>query len=124
LPLTGAKTGSFTALGEILAGQKVLRSCTACFLPLTGAKTGSFTAFSSVLRSTTVVVLHDLPGYNETKMTPTIMQRESFTAKVWLNPVHLQSNQGFRAHEIRIILKMVEEHRERLLEAWNEYFSN
>lgn len=46
-----------SSLGEILAGQKVLRSCTACFLPLTGAKTGSFTAFSGVLRSTTVVVL-------------------------------------------------------------------
>lgn len=123
-----------------------MRSCTASFLPLTEAKTGSFTAFSGILRSTTVVVRRDLPGYNETKMTPTIMQigpyrfffysgdalepphvhveRESFTAKVWLNPVHLQSNQGFRAHEIRIILKMVEEHRERLLEAWNEYFSN
>ena len=42
--------------------------------------------------------------------------------KVWLDPVLLAGNRGFRPHEINGILSMVTEHRSRLLEAWHEYF--
>ncbi|GIV63971.1 MAG: hypothetical protein KatS3mg045_1310 [Bellilinea sp.] len=103
-----------------------------------------FRAFLGNLRNTTHLVLR-VSGYNQMTMTPTVMQiglyrfffysgdshepphihveRDTCVAKIWLKPVHLQSNHGFRAHEIRAVLKLVEEHQEQLLEAWNEYFS-
>jgi hypothetical protein len=36
----------------------------------------------------------------------------------------LDHNRGFRAHEIREILRLVETHQEQFLEAWNDYFSD
>jgi Domain of unknown function (DUF4160) len=42
--------------------------------------------------------------------------------KAWLDRVALAANHGFRPHEINGILKLVEQHRSRLLEAWHEYF--
>jgi hypothetical protein len=44
------------------------------------------------------------------------------TIKVWLEPVEVAKSRGFRAHEIGGILKMVDQHRDQLLEAWHEYF--
>lgn len=38
-------------------------------------------------------------------------------------PVCLESNHGFRSHEICAVLELVEEHQDRLLEARDEYFS-
>ncbi|MFN7037242.1 MAG: DUF4160 domain-containing protein [Bellilinea sp.] len=52
------------------------------------------------------------------------VERDACTAKIWLAPVRLQHNKGFRAHEIREILKLVEERQTLLLEAWNDYFAN
>ena len=42
--------------------------------------------------------------------------------KLWLEQIQVAKSRGFRAHEIGGIVAMVEEHRERLLEAWHEYF--
>ncbi|ATP17411.1 DUF4160 domain-containing protein [Sphingobium yanoikuyae] len=42
--------------------------------------------------------------------------------KVWLDPISLARNTGFRRQEINGIITMVEAHRARLLEAWHEYF--
>ncbi|WOE76676.1 DUF4160 domain-containing protein [Alterisphingorhabdus coralli] len=42
--------------------------------------------------------------------------------KAWLEPVSLARNIGFRPHEINGILKLVEENRTALLEAWHEHF--
>ncbi|MFZ2995647.1 DUF4160 domain-containing protein [Sphingobium sp.] len=42
--------------------------------------------------------------------------------KVWLDPVKMAKNTGFRRSEINGILALVAEHRDRLLEAWHEYF--
>lgn len=47
---------------------------------------------------------------------------DDLSIKVWLNPVTLARNHGFRAHEINGIIALVSKHRERLLEAWHEYF--
>lgn len=44
-------------------------------------------------------------------------------AKVWLNPVRLDRNVGFRAAELRKIEQMVAERRQELLEAWDGFFS-
>lgn len=50
------------------------------------------------------------------------VDRGDATIKVWLDPVEVAKSRGFRAHEINAIVAMVDEHRVRLTEAWNEYF--
>ncbi len=50
------------------------------------------------------------------------IDRDDATMKVWLDNGEVAKSRGFRAHEIGAILHMVGEHRERLLEAWHEYF--
>ena len=42
--------------------------------------------------------------------------------KVWLEPVAMAKNTGFRRSEINGIIAMVAAHRDRLLEAWHDYF--
>lgn len=50
------------------------------------------------------------------------VHRDRNSVKFWLEPVHLAKNWGFAAHELRSIRKLVEAHRDELLEAWNDYF--
>ena len=50
------------------------------------------------------------------------VDRGEATMKLWLAPVEIAKSRGFRAHEISGIVAMIEEHRARLLEAWDEYF--
>ena len=44
------------------------------------------------------------------------------TMKVWLDSLEVAKSRGFRAHEIGGIVSMVEQHRARFQEAWNEHF--
>ena len=44
-------------------------------------------------------------------------------AKFWLDPVSLASSKRFRGHELTRIERLVTEHREQLLEAWDGFFS-
>ena len=50
------------------------------------------------------------------------VDRDAATIKVWLETVEVAKSRGFRAHEIGGIVRMVEDNRERLLEALHEYF--
>ena len=50
------------------------------------------------------------------------VEREDKIAKFWLDPLRLQSSGGFSRTEIGRIQGLVREHREELVEAWNEYF--
>jgi hypothetical protein len=50
------------------------------------------------------------------------VEREANRAKWWLDPVRLQESGGFAAHELNRVAALVEEHREELLRAWDEYF--
>jgi len=50
------------------------------------------------------------------------VERDDCEAKFWLDPVRLERSRGFRRHEIKRIREMVDEHRERLLEGWHEFF--
>ena len=50
------------------------------------------------------------------------VERDDKIAKFWLDPVRLQTSGGFSRAEIARIRNLVEEHREDLMEAWNEYF--
>jgi len=51
------------------------------------------------------------------------VDRESLSAKLWLDPVILARNLGFGARELRTIERMVVEHQQEFLRAWNEYFT-
>jgi len=44
-------------------------------------------------------------------------------AKIWLQPVSIQSNRGYRVVELNRILRLTHKHQTQLLEAWNDYFS-
>jgi Domain of unknown function (DUF4160) len=44
-------------------------------------------------------------------------------AKFWLDPVELVANFGFNARELNEGEGLVRENRQKLLEVWNEYFS-
>ncbi len=50
------------------------------------------------------------------------VDRDQFSAKVWLLPLALARNIGFSARELRKILKLVEDNQTMLLEAWYGYF--
>ena len=52
------------------------------------------------------------------------IDRDNFSAKFWLDPVALAKNIGFRAKELRKLELLVRENQTKLLESWNEYFSN
>ncbi|HEX8572848.1 MAG TPA: DUF4160 domain-containing protein [Allosphingosinicella sp.] len=44
------------------------------------------------------------------------------TGKVWLESVTFARRRGFRSKERNAILSIVQEHRQAMLEAWNEHF--
>ena len=50
------------------------------------------------------------------------IRRENNVAKSWLDPVVLHKAGGFRRAELSRITRLVEEHRDRLLESWYEFF--
>jgi len=52
------------------------------------------------------------------------IDRDNLSAKFWLEPVVLAKNIGFRGKELRKLELLVRENQTKLIEAWNEYFSN
>jgi len=52
------------------------------------------------------------------------IRRDAATAKFWVNPVRIARSRRFSDHELRRLQKIVEDNRERILEAWNEHFSH
>jgi hypothetical protein len=52
------------------------------------------------------------------------VRRDRSTAKFWLNPLRIAGSRRFRDHELRTIQKLVEDNADRIMEAWNEYFSH
>lgn len=52
------------------------------------------------------------------------IQRDKSLAKFWLKPVALASSTRFSAKELRKLETIVEENQDKLMEAWNEYFSS
>jgi hypothetical protein len=43
-------------------------------------------------------------------------------AKFWLEPLQLAKDAGFSRHELNEIYDLLREHRQKLLNAWHEYF--
>ena len=50
------------------------------------------------------------------------VQRERMVAKLWLEPVRLQSSGGFNRGELRRIEELIRNSADLLLERWNEFF--
>jgi hypothetical protein len=51
-------------------------------------------------------------------------RREDMVAKFCLDPVALQRTGGFSRAELNTIARLVQEHRETLLERWHEFFGH
>lgn len=51
------------------------------------------------------------------------VERESNWAKFWLDPVRMQESGGFGGVELNRIGALVEENRQQLPGAWDEYFN-
>jgi len=52
------------------------------------------------------------------------VERDEKIAKIWLDPIRLQSSGGFSRAEIARIQKLVNEHNELFQEAWDAYFND
>ena len=52
------------------------------------------------------------------------VDRDELSAKFWLDPIGLARNLGFAAHELRTIERILTDHQQALLEAWNERIGN
>jgi hypothetical protein len=50
------------------------------------------------------------------------VERDDCEAKFWLDPVRLERSHGFSRKEINRVRELIAEHREQLLESWNEFF--
>jgi hypothetical protein len=50
------------------------------------------------------------------------VKRDKQLVKYWLDPIALQTNRGFKEHELNQIAKLIGEHKTALLEAWHDYF--
>jgi hypothetical protein len=51
------------------------------------------------------------------------VRRDKAVAKFWLLPMRVARSRGFQSPELRTIAKLVEENKDRILEAWNEHFN-
>ena len=47
---------------------------------------------------------------------------EDRVGKFWLDPVQLQRSGGLQRHEIRRIVRIIEERQSDLMDMWDEYF--
>jgi hypothetical protein len=50
------------------------------------------------------------------------IDRDDQSVKFWIGPVALARNLGFSPNELRRIERILVEHEQELLEAWNDYF--
>ena len=52
------------------------------------------------------------------------VSRDTAMAKVWLHDLTVAQNSGFPAHQLRVIVQLVGEHRSEFIEAWNGFFGS
>jgi hypothetical protein len=52
------------------------------------------------------------------------VERNDNIAKYWLEPIRLESSGGFNRLDLSIIFRIIEENRDKILEGWDEYFSD
>ena len=49
--------------------------------------------------------------------------RDNNVAKIWLQPVVVEYNHGYNQPTLNRILKLTRQNQDKLLEAWNDHFS-
>ena len=49
------------------------------------------------------------------------VERDDSTCKFWLNPLMLARNHGFAAPELTRIRRIIEQHNQRIMEAWHDH---
>jgi len=49
------------------------------------------------------------------------VERDDSTCKFWLNPLMLARNHGFAAPELTRIRRIIEQHHQRIMEAWHDH---
>jgi hypothetical protein len=52
------------------------------------------------------------------------VQRAENVAKFWIDPLELESNEGFSSQQIAFIEKTIRARKTRILHAWNEHFKS
>jgi hypothetical protein len=52
------------------------------------------------------------------------VERDDNIAKYWLEPIRLESSGGFNRLALSRIFRIIEENRDKILEGWDEYFSD
>jgi hypothetical protein len=52
------------------------------------------------------------------------IRRSRATAKLWLTPVRIARSRRFADHELRELVRIVEEHLPSILKAWYEHFDH
>lgn len=52
------------------------------------------------------------------------VEKEEKIAKYWLDPLRIQSSGGFNRAELKQVRRIIEEHKQKLIEAWYEYFGH
>ena len=57
------------------------------------------------------------------KPTHVHVARDDSEAKVWLDPIRLERSGGVSAKELRRIEQCVTDHREQLMDSWNDFFN-
>lgn len=50
------------------------------------------------------------------------IEQAGAVATFWLEPVSLDSSNRFPGHELRLLERLVTEHRDEFLEAWHDFF--
>jgi len=50
------------------------------------------------------------------------VERDDNVAKFWIGPTRLQTSGGFGRPELARIQKLIDEHENRIMEAWHGYF--
>jgi hypothetical protein len=49
------------------------------------------------------------------------VERAEKYAKFWLEPIELAESRGFRSSELGMLRRMIEEHREKFIDAWDRH---
>ncbi len=52
------------------------------------------------------------------------VERDGKVAKFWLEPIRIQESGRLKTSEINEIHKIIQEHQQNLINAWDEFFNN
>jgi hypothetical protein len=74
---------------------------------------------------TTIIEAYKFRFYSSDINEPPHMHiiRGEHVAKMWLQPVVVEYNRGYNQSELNYILKLTRQNQHKLLEAWNDHFS-